>query len=93
MPLEPEAKLWTAVVLQAWHDRFERPAPALRPSHTGTGQYQAEKALRRYRLDLDEADRFLFDAHGYWATAREEVCAAAGVDEDKLVERAVARAA
>ena len=39
------------------------------------------------QTEQDEARKFLFDRHGAWARARQQVCALAGIDEQALTEK------
>jgi hypothetical protein len=78
----PQRELWANVIVQAWRDAFARISPE-----------RVDRRAREGRKARDEALAWLTATEGEDAEGREEVCALAGVDPDRLRERALARIA
>ncbi|MGB1548419.1 MAG: hypothetical protein ACPHIA_07825 [Alphaproteobacteria bacterium] len=77
IPDNNERQLWCAVIWRAWHDFFSG------VDYVGSASDYDRANMRA------EARSFLFDTDHPWATARRDVCEAAGVDPDALREQAL----
>lgn len=71
----PEARLWNAVLLQAWEDSF---------SHSDCQLSAGEDKAADPDLIRGEARRFLCASLDPWRSDREEVCSLAGVDPNMI---------
>lgn len=77
--VQPQRALAAAVVLMAWED-------AVRPHAWGPSDAGTVTAAER-----SQAEHFLFDRGGAWASARGFWCSLAGINPDVLRARALAR--